>query len=113
MKLVAHPWSATPSRTTGELVAVDGAPPPGAGVGADVGGVDPDSADDGVGPRRPPGGGVVRYRDLDHPEPVHQLPHREHPGTAGQRGVRRPEPGPAASPVNQAASRLPTAATTA
>ena len=48
----------------GELVAVDGAPPPGAGIGAEGLGVDADPADDGVGVWWPPGGGVVGDRDL-------------------------------------------------
>ncbi len=50
---------------------------------------------------------------LDHPESVHQLTDREHPRRPGQRGVRGPEPHPAASPPSLTASRLPSAATTA
>jgi hypothetical protein len=48
----------------GQLVAVDGAPPPRAGIGADRLGVDADPADEGVGVRGPSGGGVVGHRDL-------------------------------------------------
>jgi len=68
------PVGGGPLEDEGELVAVDGAPPPGAGVGADVGGVDPDPADDGVGPRGPPGGGVVADGDLRPGHPVRRRP---------------------------------------
>jgi len=65
---------------------------------------------DQLTPADPDGTGLDRadpgVQRLDHPEPVHQLTDRQHPGTAGQRGVRGPEPDPAAS-------RLPSAATTA
>ena len=59
-----------PVEEQGQLVAVDGAPPPRARVGADLLGVDTDLADDGVGPRWPPGWGVVADGDLGpgHPD---------------------------------------------
>jgi hypothetical protein len=59
-----------PVQDEGQLVAVDGASSPRPGVGADLGGVDADPADDCVAVWGPPGWGVVDHGDLrpSHPD---------------------------------------------
>jgi len=67
---VSNPAPPVGRLVTMKLVAVDGAPPPRAWVGADLVGFDADPTDDGVGARWRPGEGVVGHRDLRPAHPV-------------------------------------------